>query len=118
MNQFLCEDLVETPKRNGIFAQFWSEITTIRKYAKKFNEKMDKIEAARAAKILSCTERCYCSKYMRIYIYIYLLYFIFFFAIVAGWLLRGVHRFASFRGGKGEIHGAFKLFSNPEDSGR
>ena len=107
MNQFLCEDLVETLKRNGIFAQFWSEITTIRKYAKTFNEKMDKIEAARAAKILSCTQRCYCSKYMdymNMYIYIYLLYLIFFFAIVAGWLLRGVHRFASFRGGgKGEF---------------
>lgn len=90
MNQFLCEDLVETPKRNGIFAQFWSEITTIRKYAKKFNEKMDKIEAARAAKILSCTERCYCSKYMRIYIYIHIFIIFYFFLchcsrLVASW---------------------------------
>lgn len=51
------------------------------------------------------------------YVYIYI--HTYFFAIVAAWLLRGVHRFASFRGGNSwEIHGAFKLISNPEDSGR
>ncbi len=67
----------------------WND-NTIRKYAKKFNEKMDKIEAARAAKILSCTQRCYCSIYC-IYIYIFV-----FFAILAGWLLPGFQRFWKF----------------------